>query len=106
MVVLVGQDQFVEVGGNRDFVVRKITQPSSLTGDSIGKKRKHIRQSQIDGIPFFGFRGFADPWTKVDAKSLVSHGPPRENDVVRRGIRRVSVGFSIRAVIGCSVFRP
>ena len=62
--MLVGQDHFVEVGRDGDFVVGEIAQPGAAAVDGVGQQRQHIGQRDGDGLQA---RGGEMQWRRLDS---------------------------------------
>ena len=49
-VMLVGQDHFVEIGRDGDFVVGEIAEPGAAAVDGVGQEGQHFGQRDGDGL--------------------------------------------------------
>src|SRR5690606_19019160 len=98
--VLVGEDDLIQIGGDRHFVLREIAQPSPLALHGIRQQRQNLPERH--GDLFLRARGLASCLrTVINPQTSARHANPSAEEVpagawtayARRSPRRVSRMF-------------
>src|SRR5689334_8570564 len=68
-MVLIRQDHFIQVAGDRDLIIVKIAQPGALTAKSIGQQRKNLAQGHRNRI--LAVLGLVQSGASVGLRSVI-----------------------------------